>query len=157
MSQRLLLVEDEAALSRALARLLRRRGYEVVLASSAAAARAVSGTFALGIFDIDLPDGDGVGLANDLLQSRVVARAVFFSGTREPEQHRRAEKVATLVDKGDGFPQLMATIEQAMEAQRARVAGDDDVAFEQANGPPPSGVRGNGDHDPGGENEEEED
>jgi DNA-binding response OmpR family regulator len=154
MSQRLLLVEDEAALSRALARLLRRRGYEIILASSTAAARAISGTFTLGIFDIDLPDGDGVALANELLQAGVVARAVFFSGTREPEQHRRAEKVATLVDKGDGFAQLMATIERAMEAQRARVAGDDDASFE-TNGPPPSGVRDNGDHED--EDEDEED
>jgi DNA-binding response OmpR family regulator len=156
MSQRLLLVEDEAALSRALARLLRRRGYEVVMAGSAAAARAVSGTYTLGIFDIDLPDGDGVALARELLQSGVVARALFFSGTREPEQHRRAEKVATFVDKGDGFPQLIATIDRAMESQRARVAGDDDVAFEQSNGPPPSGVRDNGDHEPSSENEEED-
>lgn len=144
MSHRLLLVEDEATLSRALARLLRRKGYEVLLAPSAAAARVMPGTFALGIFDIDLPDGDGVALANDLLQRGVVARAVFFSGTREPEQHRRAEKVAILVDKGDGFPQLMATIELAMQAQRARVAGDEDAAFEQTGGPPPSGVRDNG-------------
>jgi DNA-binding response OmpR family regulator len=156
MSRRLLLVEDEAALSRALVRLLRRRAYEVVQVSSAAAARAITGTFTLGVFDIDLPDGDGVALADELLRAGVVRRAVFFSGTREPEQQRRAEKVATLVDKGDGFAQLIATIDRAMDSRRARVAGDDD-SVDQAGGPPPSGVRGNGDHESDGEQDEEED
>lgn len=154
MSRRLLLVEDEAALSRALVRLLRRRSYEIVQASSAAAARAVTGTFRLGVFDIDLPDGDGVGLAEDLLRASVVERAVFFSGTREPERQRRAEKVATLVDKGDGFAQLMATIDRAMDSRRARVANDeDDASFEQSGGPPPSGVRGNEEHQTAEEDE----
>jgi DNA-binding NtrC family response regulator len=147
MGSRLLLVEDEATLSRALSRLLRRHGYEISLASSAAAARKVEGPFLLGIFDIDLPDGDGVALAEELLKKGVVERAVFFSGTRDGEQQRRAERVAMLVDKGDGFPQLMATIARAAESQRARVAGAEDAPFEQSGGPPPSGVRDNGEHE----------
>lgn len=154
MGRRLLLVEDEAALSRALVRLLRRRNYDVVQASSAAAARAVTGNFTLGVFDIDLPDGDGVALAEELLRAGVVERAVFFSGTREPERQRRAEKVATLVDKGDGFAQLMATVDRAMDSRRARVAGDDDSSFE-GGGPPPSGVRGNDDSATPEDDEEE--
>jgi len=157
MGQRLLLVEDEAALSRALVRLLRRHGYEILLVTGVAAARAVEGSFVLGIFDIDLPDGDGVGVAEELLKRRVVERAVFFSGTRDPDRQRRAERVATLVDKVDGFPQLMATIARAMDAQRARVAGGaEDSAFDAA-GPPPSGVRGNGDHLPSSPEVTEED
>jgi DNA-binding response OmpR family regulator len=153
MGHRLLLVEDEQALSRAMTRLLRRHGYDISLANSAATAREASGPFALGIFDIDLPDGDGVALASELLEKGVVERAVFFSGTRDGDQQRRAETIATLVDKGDGFPQLIATIARAIENQQARVAGGD-ASFEHVGGPPPSGVRNNGDNLPDEDDED---
>ncbi len=65
---RILLVEDHEDTRAALARLLRRRGFEVALAGSAAEARALANqqTFDLLISDIGLPDGDGFELMSDL-------------------------------------------------------------------------------------------
>src|SRR3954454_12031117 len=66
MGKRLLLVEDEATLARALGRLLNRVGYEVSIAASCSEAQSSTGTFSIGVFDIDLPDGDGIDLAEHL-------------------------------------------------------------------------------------------
>src|SRR5947209_1349236 len=117
MGKRLLLVEDEVILASSVARLLRRRGYEVVLAASCDEARRVGGTFSLGIFDIDLPDGDGVELARELTHLGVVRRVVFFSGTAEATQQAGARKVGPLVEKSRGFPDLLAVVELAVATQ----------------------------------------
>jgi len=60
----LLLVEDESELAESCARLLRRRGYRVVVASSYEAGRAALTRTApsLLVTDVGLPDGDGIAL-----------------------------------------------------------------------------------------------
>src|SRR5690348_12159473 len=50
-SQRLLVVEDDVTVARALSRSLARRGYSVVIARSCAAARALSERFEFAILD----------------------------------------------------------------------------------------------------------
>jgi len=144
MGKRLLLVEDEVTLARSVARLLRRHGYDVYLAGSCDEARRAPDTFSLGIFDIDLPDGDGVDLAKELTNLGTVRRVVFFSGTAEATQQIGARKVGPLVEKSRGFPDLMAVIELALATQHAKVAGAEDISVGGSSRPPPSGVRGNG-------------
>lgn len=60
----LLLVEDESELAESCARLLRRRGYRVVVASSYEEGRAALTRTApsLLVTDVGLPDGDGIAL-----------------------------------------------------------------------------------------------
>src|SRR5690606_40337845 len=53
---RVLLVEDDPAVARGLARLLMARGLSVDIALSCSAARSLPGHFDLGIFDIELTD-----------------------------------------------------------------------------------------------------
>ncbi len=145
MGKRLLLVEDEVTLARSVARLLRRHGYDVYLAGTCDEARRAPGTFSLGIFDIDLPDGDGVDLAKELSSLGAVRRVVFFSGTAEASQQIGARKVGPLVEKSRGFPDLLAVIELALATQHAKVAGAEDVSVSPSSSrPPPSGIRGNG-------------
>jgi DNA-binding response OmpR family regulator len=144
MGKRLLLVEDEATLARSVARLLRRHGYDVYLVGSCDEARQAPGTFSLGIFDIDLPDGDGVDLAKELSSLGAVRRVVFFSGTAEAVLQAGARKVGPLVEKSRGFPDLLAVIELALATQHAKVAGAEDITVGSSSRPPPSGVRGNG-------------
>src|SRR5262245_61961331 len=90
MGKRLLLIEDEPTLARALVRLLRRAGFDVELVATCAEANGVHGTFSVGVFDIDLPDGDGIELAEQLRRTAIVRRVVFFSGTMLAEQRVRA-------------------------------------------------------------------
>ncbi len=144
MAKRLLLLEDEPTLARAMARLLRRAEYDVFLAGSCDEARKTSGTFSLGVFDIDLPDGDGIDLARDMLTTGAIRRVVFFSGCMNPVQRARAARLGPFVEKVSGFPALRATIELALASQRERVSGGEDAPPEQSSDPPPSGIRGNG-------------
>jgi two-component system CheB/CheR fusion protein len=64
MGQRILLVEDHPDTANVFARMLRRDGYEVSVADSCAQAARMcdEGGFDLLICDINLPDGDGVGV-----------------------------------------------------------------------------------------------
>jgi DNA-binding response OmpR family regulator len=145
MGKRLLLVEDELTLARSVARLLRRHGFDIYLAADCDEARRAPGTFSLGIFDIDLPDGDGVDLAKELSIHGAVRRVVFFSGTAEASQQAVARKVGPLVEKSRGFPDLLAVIELALATQHAKVAGAENINVGSASSrPPPSGIRGSG-------------
>jgi len=144
MTKRLLLLEDETALARAVARLLRRAGFEVFLASTCEEARRAPGTFSLAIFDIQLPDGDGVALAEELLERGAVRRIVFFSGTLSGLDRRRAQRLGPFVEKSMGFAALHATIELSLAGLQVKVAGTEEI-LDAGSNPPPSGVRGNGD------------
>jgi DNA-binding response OmpR family regulator len=146
MGKRLLLVEDEATLARAMARLLRRSGYEVFLAGTISEARSAPGTFSLGVFDVDLPDGDGLELADALSAAGVVRRAVFFSGSSSPERRARAARLGPFVEKVKGFPELKRVIELALASQHQKVIGAEDTSVGASSSPPPSGVRGNRKH-----------
>ncbi|HVU02634.1 MAG TPA: response regulator [Polyangiaceae bacterium] len=142
MSKRLLLVEDDATLARALARLLRRRKADVFLAGSCEEARAAEGTFSLGVFDVDLPDGDGLSLAAELQTRGVVRRIVFYSGTTDPKTREQARALGIFVEKARGFPDLEAAIFAALAKERTLVAGGDPIQSHESTSPPPSGVRG---------------
>jgi two-component system alkaline phosphatase synthesis response regulator PhoP len=140
MGKRLLLVEDEPTLARALVRLLRRVGFEVELAVSCADTGKASGTFSMGVFDVDLPDGDGVELAERLHRAGIVRRIVFFSGTMEARQRVRASRLGPFVEKSKGFSELHAVIDGVFDCQHAKAAGDEDSIVGEPSNPPPSGV-----------------
>jgi DNA-binding response OmpR family regulator len=146
MSKRLLLVDDEATLVRAMGRLLRRAGYDVFLAGTCDEARRASGSFSLGVFDIDLPDGNGITLGEELTAAGTVRRAIFFSGTSDASLRARAAQLGVFIDKSRGFPTLYASIELALASQHAKVVGAEEARFRDSSDPPPSGVRENGKH-----------
>jgi two-component system response regulator RegA len=141
MSKRLILVEDDATLARAVGRLLRRGGYEVFLAGTCAEARLASGSFSLGVFDVDLPDGCGIDLARELHQLAVVRRCLFFSGTPSAADRSRAMQLGPFVGKADGFPALRLAIEATLFRAEEQVVGAESSRFGESSTPPPSGVR----------------
>ena len=106
MKRRLLLVEDDEMLRRALPRLLARLGYDVHVAASNAEVSDDIGSFEVGIFDINLPDGDGVSLARRLLYSQTVAHAIFYTGSLELDRVDDAAMLGTIVTKMDGIAGL---------------------------------------------------
>ncbi len=116
LAQRLLVVEDDVTLARALSRTLARCGFSVAVARSCTAARSLAQTFDMAILDLDLPDGNGVDLARQLLDSGKVPGVMFFTGSTDPGMLARARRLGPLVMKAKGSGELitlLATSESA--------------------------------------------
>lgn len=103
---RILVVEDDDLVRRAVVRALERDGAVVVAVGSCAEARD-AGRFDLGIFDVDLPDGEGVVLAQELIRSGQVEHVVFFTGG-SPERPGLAGPV---VAKASGMYELRRVVQ----------------------------------------------
>ncbi|HEX2851599.1 MAG TPA: ATP-binding protein [Opitutaceae bacterium] len=90
--RRVLVVEDHESTSFALAGVLKRRGFEVVLADSMAAAlnAAETGKFELVVSDIGLPDGDGYSLMT-VLKRRHQLQGIAMSGYGTQDDIARSE------------------------------------------------------------------
>jgi DNA-binding response OmpR family regulator len=145
MTKRLLLVEDEASLSRAVARLLGRAGYEVVVADSREQALRVVGPFPVAVFDIELPDCGGVELAQELMLSGIVKRAIFFTATVDRELRDHASGIGPICNKTEGVDRLLKLIDELLKLidetsrrTKRKAAGGLTLA---STIPPPSGVR----------------
>ena len=140
-AKRLLVVEDDELLARAVERLLIRVGYEVVVRNSCAAALAVEDPFDLGVFDLDLPDGDGLAVAEQLMARGSLKRAVFFSGSSNPDLRKRASRLGPITEKSGGISTLLALIEESLTMRRRLVAGGEHQAVNESSVPPTSGLR----------------
>lgn len=100
--QRLLVVEDDVTVARALSRTLARAGFSVACARSCAAARALPQSFDFAILDLDLPDGNGVDLAQALLTSGRVPAVLFFTSCVDDALLSRARRMGSIVMKSLG-------------------------------------------------------
>jgi CheY-like chemotaxis protein/two-component sensor histidine kinase len=100
--ERILLVEDEDGVRELASRMLRRNGYTVLEAASAAEALAVyeaeEGRFALVFSDVVLTDTSGVQLVGRLLQRDPSLRILLTSGYADQKS-----QWATIRDKGYRF------------------------------------------------------
>jgi DNA-binding response OmpR family regulator len=107
---KILVVEDEPAVGRALARSLEREGYEVDVARTHADSLSYTGGYDAGIFDIELPDSDGVELGSRLLARGVVREVVFFSGLSDGQSETRARAHGAYVHKSEGIQRLFTVL-----------------------------------------------
>lgn len=105
---RILVLEDDSAVRRSVVRVVRTISSEVVEACCCAEARAVKDC-SLGVFDVDLPDGDGVELAQELIEVGQVGAVVFYTG----RPLSRAADVGTVVTKGSDAAELRAAVDAA--------------------------------------------
>lgn len=110
---RVLLVEDNAALGRTLAKTLEQRGFHVTLAGSAETARGETGPFDVGVFDITLRDGDGIELARSLLERGTVGGALFCTGSVDDWLVSRARRTGAVVYKDASLTELCEAIRGA--------------------------------------------
>lgn len=110
---KLLLVEDNAAVGRAIAKSLRAQGHSVTLAHTYADARAAAGHHDVGIIDITLPDGDGIELCEQLLREGRIGGALFCSGSVDDLLLERAEETAPVISKEASFWELSDAIVSA--------------------------------------------
>jgi DNA-binding response OmpR family regulator len=126
MADRLLIVEDDADLARALVRFLTRAGFEAQWVASCAEARSVKATFDLGVLDLQLPDGLGTNLCPVLLSQGTVSSVIFFTGTVNQVLLASAEELAPCVRKHEGIQVLLKVIRDALaSAPRKCAAGDE--------------------------------
>ncbi len=115
---RILIVEDEPAIGRALARALEKDGYLVDVARTHADSLAFQAEYVCGVFDIELPDSDGVDLATSLRARGVVKEVVFFSGMSDGKSETRARARGAYVHKSEGLARLRAVIAGLVGAQQ---------------------------------------
>jgi len=106
--QRLLVVEDDVTVARALSRTLARAGYSVACARSCAAALALTQSFDFAILDLDLPDGNGVDLARGLLSAGKVPTVLFFTSCTDNALLARAARMGSIVMKSLGSSPVLA-------------------------------------------------
>lgn len=109
----LLLVEDNGAVGRAIAKSLRTQGHTVTLVHGYAEARLATGYFDVGIFDLTLPDGDGIDLCERLLKDRRIGGALFCSGSIDDLLLERAQETAPVISKEASFWELCEAIVSA--------------------------------------------
>lgn len=115
---KLLLVEDNPAVGRAIAKSLRAQGHVVTLVHTSAEARATTSYHDVGVFDITLPDGDGIELCELLVRDRRVGGAIFCSGSVDDLLIERAQETAPVVSKEASFWELCQAIEDAAPPAR---------------------------------------
>jgi len=107
LPQRLLVVEDDVTVARALSRTLARAGFSVAVARSCSAARSLAQTFDFAILDLDLPDGNGVDLARTLMTDSRVPSVVFFTGSTDTKLLARARCMGSVVMKSLGTSPIL--------------------------------------------------
>ena len=124
--KRILIVDDEPAITRALGPVLRADGWTIVEAESAAEALRLSESEIVDVvlLDLGLPDADGKDIIS-ALRSRGPIGVIILSA-----RHQEVEKVAALdagaddyVDKPSGVAGLMARIRKALR-HRTRSEAD---------------------------------
>lgn len=103
----LLLVEDDLLVARSLQRILVARGIQARHVARCATASQLRGPFRVGVFDLDLPDGDGVELAQRLAGSGVVHRVIFYTACAQPARLARASAIGVVFAKSKPFGSLM--------------------------------------------------
>ncbi len=119
---RILVVEDEPATLRIMARLLRGLGHEVTTAGTITAAleRVEAGDFDLIVSDIGLPDGTGLEMMRRIVARRgpVPAIALTGYGMEDDIQRSREAGFTAHMTKPIDFPKLGAMIRQVARVGR---------------------------------------
>ena len=118
---KILVVEDYPPLATTLGRLLRSRGFDVTCALNATTGSNAAGSFVCALLDIDLPDGNGVCVAEHLLHQRRTASIVFFTASQEEALLTRARRLGPVVQKSQGTQRLLEVLDaQQRHAQLKR-------------------------------------
>jgi DNA-binding response OmpR family regulator len=95
---RVLVVEDEATLRKNIDRRLRQDGIEVLTAPDIASARqALEGSqIDILCLNVNLPDGNGLDLLEEVRATHPSIPAIVISGTATPEDGLRAKRLGVL-------------------------------------------------------------
>ena len=109
--ERILVVDDEKIVRELLARMLRDQGYDVHVAGSARAARALGGPWDLVLTDVVMPEGDGVKLSKQIEARHVM----FISGY---DQEALVDPDATFLQKPFSRDDLARAVRRLFDDER---------------------------------------
>jgi len=117
--QRVLIVDDEASLRTALFRILDRKGFQVITASSVKEAETISQSdkpLDLALVDMRLPDGDGIELMGRLRILHPNIQVLILTGHASIESAVEATRKGAFhfVTKPCNLDEIMTLIERAM-------------------------------------------
>lgn len=110
----MLVAEDYPPLAKVVAIAIHREGHRVERAGSLTRALALPDRFDLAVIDIDLPDGRGTDLAEQLLSEDRVDAVIFFTSSRDQERRAVAESLGRVVLKEAGVDALMVALRDEM-------------------------------------------
>jgi CheY-like chemotaxis protein len=138
---RILVVEGRHSAGQAIAGLLRRRGHEVRLVSSAEAALACEPADVL-VSDLELPGASGLELLEELRRSGSAARTVFIAARPSLEQSRRALELGAveLLSKPFRLGELVRAVESQATAGGAPSGAQAAGCFDQSYPSAPASV-----------------
>ncbi len=114
--ERILLVEDEAGVSKFVSEALSQNGYEVLSAANLREARKVfedeEGRFDMVFSDAVLPDGNGLELLDDVLDSHPQIRALLSSGYTDKHAviEMLKQRPISFLQKPYSLPKLISTV-----------------------------------------------
>lgn len=109
---RALIVDDDPVVARSIGRRLLRAGYSVSLAHSCRGARASGPGFQVAVLDLDLPDGSGADLADELLRLGAVRGVVFYTGSLDGATRQRALAFGAIIDKTQELEEVIRAAER---------------------------------------------
>ena len=121
--ERILLIEDEAAVIQFVSQALGQNGYEIVTAMSCAEAREAfareRGRFDMIFSDAVLPDGNGVTLLDEFLKAKPGLPALLSSGYTDKDSlvELAQQRDITFLQKPYSLPVLMQTVHEVAAAK----------------------------------------
>ncbi len=125
MKHKILLVEDDEKIVKALTIRLKSQGYDIATAYDAvmATARAMDYHPDVILLDISMPGGNGFTVAERLLHSSVTANIpiIFLTASKEPGLRERAKELGAVgfLEKPFEAEELLAMIRHALAWQTA--------------------------------------
>ena len=126
----IVLVEDDAASSCALRRLLTAAGYHVVSAASVGEAREVVGRHGcdLLIADLGLPDGSGLDLLRELRDTHGLQKGIALTGFTNDDDVAAcaAAGFSAYLPKPVRFPELESTVRRVLGGAAPPILADGD-------------------------------
>ena len=112
-----LVVEDDEVVASAMRMLFERRGWQVLLATSLAQARArLDPPPQWVVLDLMLPDGDGVELLREIQRRQIPTRAVVTTGVVEPNHLKAVEEYApaAILQKPTSFSHILRAMDAGL-------------------------------------------
>ncbi len=122
MAERILIVDDEAGIRSTLAGILEDEGYQTAGADSVAAARTAieRESFDLALFDVWLPDGDGLDLLATVREARPELPVIVISGHANVDAAVKAIRLGAydFLEKPLSLSRVVLTVANALERRR---------------------------------------
>lgn len=112
-----LVIEDDPAVARALRRALKLKSIFCQVAGSAEEVRKLDQSYRLAIVDVNLPDGNGIDLYDELHANKRVDVGVFFTATDDENDRARAHRLGPVIAKSQG---VAAAVDVALASLEQR-------------------------------------